>query len=56
MLKRVRCAGRLEQCVSHSSCVPIFVAGVAFVSDTVGYTGGVANGAGPEIFKTVNGT
>jgi len=29
--------------------------GLAFTSDTVGYTGGAANGVGPEIFKTVDG-
>lgn len=29
--------------------------GLGFTSDLIGYTGGAANGAGPEIFKTVNG-
>jgi len=29
--------------------------GVAFVSDTVGYTSAVSNGAGPQILKTTNG-
>jgi hypothetical protein len=31
------------------------VAGLAFTSDTVGYSGGASNGVGPQIFKTTNG-
>lgn len=29
--------------------------GLAFISDTTGYSGGAANGVGPQIFKTTNG-
>jgi hypothetical protein len=32
-----------------------FDTGVSFISNNVGYTAGDANGAGPDVYKTVDG-
>ena len=57
-LCRESCVGpacpRRELCWDVAA-VALAHAGVAFTSDTVGFTAATANGQGPEILKTTNG-
>ena len=61
MMKLVACLALVAAVASAANWkvlttnLETFDTGVSFISNNVGYTAGDANGAGPDVYKTVDG-